>query len=179
MKKNSFFTLTVVLIIFLSILSCTKTEEIDKLPPMTTEGTNTFGCLVNGKAWIPKTDGGLLIERLSVYYANSFLNIQANYTNEDANAWQIVHVKVIFNEIGFFQIPPAPSSNELFINLKNHPIGTTACTSYKCNPEDTEIEILYINTSERIISGTFNYKNLKSECGNVINITDGRFDVRY
>ena len=29
------------------------TEE-EKLPPATQEGKNTFGCLVDGKAWVPK-----------------------------------------------------------------------------------------------------------------------------
>ncbi len=179
MKTNPLFTLALTLIVLTSILSCTKTEEIDKLPPITMEGKNTFGCLVNGKAWIPETDGGLFNERLSVYYANTFLNLQANLRNENSNVWQIVDVKVIFNDIGFFQIPPAPSSNELFINLKNNPVGTMACTRYKCIPEDTEIEIIYINTSQRIIAGKFSYKNLKNDCSDVINITNGRFDVRY
>lgn len=29
--------------------------ELEKLPPATQEGKNTFGCLVNGKAWVTKT----------------------------------------------------------------------------------------------------------------------------
>ena len=29
------------------------TSEIDKLPPLTTVGANTVGCLVNGKAFLP------------------------------------------------------------------------------------------------------------------------------
>ena len=40
-------------------MCCKKTEtnpldaEIAKLPPITKEGKNTFGCLVNGKAVVP------------------------------------------------------------------------------------------------------------------------------
>lgn len=28
--------------------------ELEKLPPITQTGANTFGCLVNGRTWIPK-----------------------------------------------------------------------------------------------------------------------------
>lgn len=58
-------------------------------------------------------------------------------------------------------------------------MGTIECVTYKCNPEETEIEKMYINTNQWIISGTFNYRNLTNKCGDVIHIADGRFDVRY
>jgi hypothetical protein len=49
--------------------SCTKTPDEPEpdptptpctncLPPITTEGKNTFGCKVNGKIWLPKGGGG-------------------------------------------------------------------------------------------------------------------------
>jgi hypothetical protein len=169
----------IVLSIILSFLSCTKTEEIDKLPPITTEGKNTFGCLVNGKAWIPKTDGGLFNERLSLRYENGGLNISATLRINNDAIQQRLSVTAIFNDIGMYQIPPPPFDGEMFLNSKNPPMGRIACTRYKCIPENTEIEIIYINTSQRIISGKFSYKNLENDCGDVINITDGRFDVRY
>ena len=180
MKTNPLFTLTLVLIVLLSILSCTKTEEIDKLPPMTTEGKNTFGCLVNGKAWIPKTEGGgLFNERITVRYENEGLNIQANLRLNNDEIFQRLSVTANFIDLGTYQISPPPFDGIVYFNLKNKPNGTIECTSYKCIPEDTEIQILYINTSQRIISGTFSYKNLTNRCGDIINITDGRFDVRY
>ncbi|MEZ4909489.1 MAG: hypothetical protein R2774_01375 [Saprospiraceae bacterium] len=179
MKTNPLFTLTLVLIILLSIISCTKTEEIDKLPPITMEGKNTFGCLVNGKSWIPETDGGLFNERLSVRYEGNYLGIQALISSNRNNLRQLIHVDASFSDLGIYKIPPLPFSGEMFTNSKNKPMGTIECTSYKCILEDTEIEILYIDTSKRIISGTFSYKNLTNRCGDVINITDGRFDVRY
>ncbi|MEO7801559.1 MAG: hypothetical protein ABIR81_06155 [Ginsengibacter sp.] len=42
---------------FLITASCKKnntpTDE-DQLPPATQTGANTFGCLINGKVWLPK-----------------------------------------------------------------------------------------------------------------------------
>jgi len=179
MKTNPLFKLTLVLIILLSILSCTKTEEIDKLPPMTTEGKNTFGCLVNGKAWIPEPDGGLFNEKLSVRYENGYLSLFAKLEVKSNNIRQLIYLDASFNDIGKYKIPGPPFPGEMFWNTENEPMGTIPCTRYKCSPEDTEVEILNINTSQRIISGTFSYKNLTNRCGDVLNITEGRFDVRY
>jgi hypothetical protein len=179
MKINSLITLILVLIVLTSIINCTKTEEIDKLPPITTEGKNTFGCLVNGKAWIPETNGGLFNEKLYARYENGGLNIQAKLRVNNDEIYQSLSVSANFTNLGKYQIPPPPFDGKFYFNLKNKPMGTIECTSYKCIPEDTEIEILYLDTSKRIISGTFSYKNLTNRCGDIVNITDGRFDVRY
>ena len=172
-------SLSIILIALLSLFSCTKTEEIEKLSPITTSANNTFGCLVDGKAWIPKTDGGLFNEKMTVRYENRGLSIQANLRINNETTWQLINVVVDFDDLGVYQIPPPPYPGEMFTNLKNKPMGRIECTSYTCTPEDTEIEILYISAAKRIIAGTFSYKNLTNECGDVVNITDGRFDVHY
>ena len=49
--------ITVILLSTLLGASCKKTNTpspTDQLPPTTQTGANTFGCLVNGKVWIPK-----------------------------------------------------------------------------------------------------------------------------
>ncbi|HYG02766.1 MAG TPA: hypothetical protein VD927_09985 [Chryseosolibacter sp.] len=44
--------------------------ELEKLPPATQEGKNTFGCLVNGKAWYTKST-----VRADVVYQSGILSI--------------------------------------------------------------------------------------------------------
>ena len=105
--------------------------------------------------------------------------MSARIRNDNNNIRQTITVTSNFIDLGIYKIPPLPFSGEVYTNLKNKPNGTIECTSYNCIPEDTEIEIIYINISQRIIAGKFTYKNLKNDCGDVINITDGRFDVRY
>jgi hypothetical protein len=52
--------LKIILVLFCSFLllsaSCKKEKSnpIDNLPPATQTGANTFGCLVNGEAFLPK-----------------------------------------------------------------------------------------------------------------------------
>ncbi len=112
-------------------------------------------------------------------YENGGLNIQARFKINKLSVSQIVRVSASFVDIGLYTIAPPPHPGEMFTNSKNKPMGTIECTSYRCTPEETEIEIIYINISQRIIAGKFTYKNLKNDCGDVINITNGRFDVRY
>lgn len=48
----------------------TKTE-LEKLPPITQIGANTFGCLINGKAWIPENENlWLTTHPLRFYFEN-------------------------------------------------------------------------------------------------------------
>ena len=47
-----------IIVLALSFITCCKKTdsleaELAKLPPITQTGANTFGCLVNGKAYIP------------------------------------------------------------------------------------------------------------------------------
>ena len=51
MKYQSLLFISLVLLLLSS--SCKK-DNISKLPPPTQTGENTFGCLVNGKAFVPK-----------------------------------------------------------------------------------------------------------------------------
>ncbi|MCW3074373.1 MAG: hypothetical protein JWP69_1442 [Flaviaesturariibacter sp.] len=48
------YVLIAVASLMLTSVSCKKDKDNDKLPPITQNGANTFGCLVNGKVWLPK-----------------------------------------------------------------------------------------------------------------------------
>ena len=58
--KNKTFILMFGCILTLALLqSCDDSvTELEKLPPATQTGKNTFGCLVEGKAWVTKTSTG-------------------------------------------------------------------------------------------------------------------------
>lgn len=55
MKHLLFITLFFSFMSLLTASGCKKNKlsELDKLPPATQTGANTFGCLVNGKAYLP------------------------------------------------------------------------------------------------------------------------------
>ena len=48
----------VLLFLTFTLINCTKSDDQDQLPPATQTGANTFGCLINGKVFIPKDKTG-------------------------------------------------------------------------------------------------------------------------
>ncbi|MCC6684041.1 MAG: hypothetical protein IT247_03125, partial [Bacteroidia bacterium] len=73
----------IVLFCCISLLyaGCKKEEdEIDKLPPATASGRNTFGCLINGRAWPNGVQGEHILD--AFYYQGE---MWVNYTVRDIN----------------------------------------------------------------------------------------------
>jgi hypothetical protein len=64
MKFKTIFNSALILGLSLFLTNCGPESpfiepEPEELPPITTEGLNTAGCLVNGELWLPKPGGGL------------------------------------------------------------------------------------------------------------------------
>jgi hypothetical protein len=79
--KNLLFLFATVL----TLSCCSKddnkpTNPIDKLPPATQTGANTAGCLVNGKAFLPKGTG-IVLNCIYQDGLNFGLRITENITN--------------------------------------------------------------------------------------------------
>ena len=76
--------LVLLLIAFSSLgLHCKKEEpsELSKLPPITNFGAQTFGCLINGKAWTAEY-GQVQIDFLMVFYQSRLIGqIMRDYLN--------------------------------------------------------------------------------------------------
>lgn len=54
MKNNKPASIILIVCVTCLSLACQK----EKLPKLTEEGKNTFGCKVNGKNWVPHGGGG-------------------------------------------------------------------------------------------------------------------------
>ncbi len=157
------------------------TEEFqDRLPPITQNGANTAGCLVNGKVLIPRNGTrnlggpsayGLSISRL---YGSFRLDIK-NYKNGGFVHMYIRKLddnKVIYNIEQSDGEPFEPHSNssesQLYVAYNNN--------IYISSTNSGTINIT--KSSYPIISGTFSASLYnKDNPSEKINITDGRFDI--
>jgi hypothetical protein len=144
-------------------------EELAKLPPITATGKNTFGCLVNGKAFLPK-QGFLGANALDGYVnsGNTFV-LQALNIEEDYN------LNITIQDLDSF-------SGDLTITTTNS-LGDIDLVSFTegDNRYDSvisgELNIIEDDRDSSIIAGTFKI-TFKTDNSN-LEITEGRFDLKY
>lgn len=173
----------ILLLVTTFIFSCCNKDddqpiaEIDKLPTATQTGAQTFGCLIDGKAFVPPKFGTNSPKAFYQFVGGAYtLSI---YGSIDGGS----NLKSI--NIGCIDMPPIqeityPLKEELANNyFGEYNIGggiTFSGASTTINPGT--LTITRFDPSNYIISGTFQFTVLDND-GTEIKITDGRFDMQY
>jgi len=138
--------------------------ELEKLPPLTTTGENTFGYLLNGKAIVVSSTA-----RITAIYQKDNLQLGGGIKSASENL-----------DITIF--PPYPSLEESIpydINKSARYYDFTKGCYYEL--EDTYTGYILFSKIDRInyiISGTFEFSTATNDC-DTVRITDGRFDLQY
>ena len=157
--KRKITTILLLLSISLSSMQCEKEKEEPEptLPAETQTGANTFGCLVNGEVWLPRSN--FPYSSLTTVIQFDILSIRSrnfegsiNLGLRDLTIEQNYTLKEEDNSFKFKEI------------------------NYRC--VEGIITITKYDKANQIISGRFNAKG-KSEAGETVNITDGRFDLKF
>lgn len=163
--------------------SCKKDKitELEKLPPATQTGANTFGCLVNGKAFLPKGYDGTGRPNPHVQYdyllnGQPYLSIEASkFTDDNLGGGGISITFWDVTQIGHYDV------SSKFRFSVGWPIIIGNCGM---SIIDSALQawgggyISKLDIPNRIISGTFNFKAIKPGC-DTVRITDGRFDIKF
>jgi hypothetical protein len=139
--------------------------ELEKLPPITQEGKNTFGCLVNGKALVAPTT----------------MDITAIYQQGNLQLGGGVEENDVDKDITIFLGDPLVIGTEY--SLVDHSMyrDKNSLTTCRYEFEDTfsgSIIFSKIDRTNYIISGTFEFSTVTIGC-DTVRITDGRFDIQY
>jgi hypothetical protein len=164
-----------------------RAQELAKLPAYTQVGAGTFGCLLNGKAFIPSTCCGDFfnppIQKLwSEYYLQN--------TTYFIGAINRMSLELPYYNIGLNVIYKLTDSLPKKINIQegvfleksgggvNYSLTGEYSVQYNTyNPSSGSFIINFVDTINQIISGTFEF-NAANET-DTITITDGRFDLPY
>jgi len=168
------------LILFSSLLliNCKKPEtpiaEIDKLPPATHTGANTFGCLLDGQAFIPA--GGTNPIDCEYQFVNGgyYFALQGNKRDSANNS---LFLALSTKNVQIF-------ANQTYIlkeNIEGNAYGTygfSAIFSRTNSIQTGELKITKLDTQNQIVSGTF-WFDVKDHNGVIHQIRDGRFDMQY
>ncbi len=167
------------LLLLLASLSCLslhcKKEEKDYssiLPPVTQTGKNMAGCVVNGQVWVPSQEwnslGWLPTGRFLLQ-----LEKQVPFTPySDVSISLYDTVKVP----GVYEI----SGNTPYLSKGIYGWSGGNGSIYKTNKTHKGMLIITrLDTQQRIISGLFYFDAIEPTTGDVVHVTDGRFDMHY
>ena len=138
-----------------------------ELPPITTTGENTFGCLINGELWLPKGSFPN-VPALTADWNNGGFGINAN-RKLDSDFSTI--------ELGGFNFF-GPQKLNLSGDTAHAYFFNNSCEYNRDSISVGEINLTYLDTINRIMSGTFWFKASASGC-ETFEVTDGRFDINY
>jgi hypothetical protein len=176
------------LLLFCTIVLCssqckkTKTPltELEKLPPITQTGANTFGCLVDGVAWLPNgskpQNGG---SNIQVYVDPTFQGGRFSIIGHQYNNFQS---KVSFGSAncttgGYFDL--SLPLNGIDYNRFLNNVNTCEFSSFNSGSYRRGFfNISRYDLANGIFSGTFDFTIKSQACGDTIRITSGRFDVK-
>lgn len=155
---------------------------MDLLPAATQNGTKAFGCLLNGKAFLPNgNDGNIGGSPYSVVYEprlyEGLLTINAfRYTRKgDENSYQSI---LLFADSvqrpGRFSLSVKRAEEALFYDAQKPDCRFRARETHY---QSGELVLTRVDKVAGIISGTFHFKLYKPGCDSVI-VTEGRFDKK-
>ena len=193
MKNYRLLTLLVLLFtISLTASQCKKNKTpanpIEALPPETQTGANTFGCLVDGKAFLPKRPFGSINPVLTCYYQYIYypspvgyvFQVKANSTI-DPSFFQSLNVlcdsvKLEQDKIYNLQESLKGFSRGNYLKAKND--NTSYDNYFTYFPYSGELNIKKFDEANQIVSGTF-WFNAVNSTGDTVHVTEGRFDMQF
>ena len=179
MKQLKILTASLLALLLFTFSQCKKKIEEPQLPSETTTGAMTFGCKINGKVFVPK-DGrgkpGLFVQYVNLGTGSGggwYLNIPA--TNWVPNPTESVNIStdsllIVEGTTYPFKYRKKGFPGALYFNGNQ----------YEATDNNSgELKIKKFDAINRIISGTFFFTGTDNSIGQTINITEGRFDIRY
>ncbi|MER3463722.1 MAG: hypothetical protein C4329_04195 [Chitinophagaceae bacterium] len=159
--------------------SCTKDDLGEQLPPETHIGTNTFGCLINGKIWNAKK-GSTSVPMLNVDHPHSTVfNLFASRCHASSDRLNSIIEAISFSilqdtvKAGIFVLDDVVKRKGSFSS------DLTNCYYESNDNSSNKLELTYFDTVQRIVSGRFElHFAARGNCA-ALDITNGRFDIKY
>jgi hypothetical protein len=181
--KPTFLFLLVLCISILVISSCKKDKQ-EKLPEETQTGAGTFGCLVDGEVFIPggaQMSGGSLNCNYQLIDGRYYYRLVGRNDNDKNNRKSVgvfLHNSILVDDSKYLLGERFKDSigYSTYINILSSP---SEYLGHETNSlHQGELFIKHFDSVQQIVSGTFWFDAI-SENGEIVQIREGRFDVRY
>jgi hypothetical protein len=177
MKNITILTLLLALIV---LVNC-EDDFPDELPPVTTTGENTFGALMNGEVYVP--NGSALSLAIDFEFPEApnyqlFINTLRSSNESEIKDAKLRIKQPEIRDIGVYNLFEA--SAEYRGIRYQHSEEYDTLSNRKCGDLIGTLEVIRLDTINKIISGTFDIVMVKSDqpYDNCLEITNGRFDLR-
>jgi hypothetical protein len=165
------------LLLLLLTVNCEKDIPSKTLPPITQEGKNTAGFLLDGEVWVPFVK--------CRYFSNPCADIHARYGEPYAGSNEVEillgrEVNELKSSLIITSYFPIKNSGDYIdsVNIEflseNGDVNLRSFTKSSKYPEGN-FTITRLDTVDRIMAGTFSF-TLRNRKGKTVEITDGRFD---
>ncbi len=160
--------------IFLCSLSnCKKDPDpTPQLPPETQQGKNTFGCLVNGKVWLPKGAG--LVWGIQSQYYTGIISIFTTNVELIPRPYIQLQFARVYKDTAF--------TIKNYTNEKDFQrfyYSEENTYYYPVNGYTGQFHLKKLDTINHIMAGTFWFDAIDTLSGDTVQIRQGRFDVTF
>jgi hypothetical protein len=159
-------------------------DPLSLLPPATQTGANTFGCLVNGQALVAKnTKGnGQSPTQCNYIYTNGgyyFTVAGSDDSNKDYIVSAALNTTLLAITEG--QIIKLENRNEAgkACGLYSLVYNNTQPPTWQTTVINGQMHIVKFDQVHQIVSGTFDFNAINLVTGEVVSVTNGRFDMKY
>jgi len=176
--------INLIFILILLVFSTCKKNELDALPPATQIGNYTFGCLINGVAWVPNGSGGFSPDKaVEGGYQDDYGNPKQRHnvwitTVRNDGSSMDIYLRNVFKEGEYLlnydtgvAISVLFPENYAYYYDRNSNYITTS--KYK-----GKVIVTRADTVHSIISGTFEFTGYDAITKKTITVTNGRFDTK-
>ena len=189
MKTISLFFIAITTTCF-AIISCKKNvNQLSLLPPITDTGANTFGCLVNGVAMLPKSgmptwNNPYITSPVEVSFKSE---IRISIGNPDGPATSMFFY--LYNLYSGGLVPFFWKQSEF--GAEAFPVYNSQLYGMLLNSNTNKYEwygsfnnsglttISKFDTVNHVIAGIFNGKLVQKNGTDTITISNGRFDINW
>lgn len=180
--------LTLLLLVVLFSTSCKKKDvaPIDQLPALTTEGKNTFGCLVNGEVFKPK--GSMFAgPKLECFYqfvdGEYHFGLSASMDEKESCELYVIYVFNDGSAIEEGKTYKLKTRTESSSASGMYTAANSQCKDpaivYETNElADGELKIIHFELEKQIVSGTFWFDAVNDK-GEKVEVREGRFDMQF
>lgn len=148
-------------------VQCKKESELDKLPPATTSGAQTMGCLINGEAFYTKkiSQGN---------YYNGRIWIDAN-NQSPLGGDLVILTRGVITKPGYYFIPFDKPGEHQFSRLSDGEFYSSVFTQ----KDFAYIKITRLDSIRHYMAGEFSFTLYNRYLSKSVKITHGRFDFKY